>query len=63
MRTADTGTDTDDLEDLDDPALIAYWAGVRGRLALTPRDDPRHAEVKLLYDAALAEYRRRVATS
>ena len=41
--------------------LITHWADARRRLALTPKDDPRHAEVKQAYDAALAEYRRRVA--
>jgi hypothetical protein len=52
-----------DLADLDDPALIAHWASARTVLALTPRDDPGYAEVRQLYDSALAEYRRRMATS
>ena len=56
----DTATDSSDLADMDDPALITHWAGVRSRLALTPRNDPHHAEVKRAYDAALAEYRRRL---
>jgi len=59
MGTADTATDTSDLEEMDDPALITHWAGVRSKLALTPKSDPRHAEIKQAYDAALAEYRRR----
>jgi hypothetical protein len=60
MRT-DTGADAGDLAEMDDPALIAHWAGIRSMLALTPRDDPRHAEVKRAYDAARVEYRRRAA--
>jgi hypothetical protein len=51
-----------DLAGLDDPALIAHWASTRTALALTARDDPGHAEVKRRYDAALAEYRRRVGS-
>lgn len=54
-------TDTSDLADMDDPELIAHWAAVRNELALTPRDSPRHASIKATYDAALAEYRRRVS--
>jgi hypothetical protein len=50
----------DDLADLDDPALIAHWASARSALALTPRDDPGRGAIKAAYDAALAEYRRRV---
>jgi hypothetical protein len=61
MRTAGTTTETSDLTELDDPAFITHWAGVRGKLALTPKDDPSYAEAKLLYDAALNEYRKRVA--
>jgi hypothetical protein len=57
----DMASDTGDLAAMDDPALITHWASVRSQLALTPKDDPRHAEVKAAYDAALAEYRRRVA--
>jgi len=53
-------TDTE-LAEMDDPAFIAHWADARRRLALTPRNDPRHVEVKQAYDAALAEYRRRLA--
>jgi hypothetical protein len=55
-----TATDTADLAQMDDPALITHWAAVRSELALTPKDAPGHAEVKRAYDAALAEYRRRV---
>jgi hypothetical protein len=61
MRTADPAIDFRDLTELDDPALITHWADVRRKLALTPKDDPNHAGAKLAYDAALAEYRRRVA--
>jgi predicted thioredoxin/glutaredoxin len=62
MGTAELTAESD-LAHLDDPALIAHWASARTALALTPRDDPGHAEVKAAYDAVLAEYRRRVATS
>jgi hypothetical protein len=61
MHSADTGTDTADLAAMDDPALITHWADARRRLALTPKAAPGHAEAKRTYDAALAEYRRRVA--
>ena len=54
-------SDTADLAAMDDPDLIRHWADVRTRLALTSKDSPHHAEVKAMYDAALAEYRRRVA--
>jgi len=53
--------DTTDLAEMDDPALITHWAAARSKLALTPKDSPRHAAVKAAYDAALAEYRRRTA--
>ena len=56
-----TAAHTSDLAEMDDPALISHWADVRSKLALTPQGDPRHAEVKRAYDAALAEYRRRAA--
>jgi hypothetical protein len=56
-------TDTSELAELGDPALIAHWASVRTALALTPKENPRHAEIKRAYDAALAEYRRRVAVA
>jgi hypothetical protein len=58
----DTATDTADLAAMDDPALITHWAAVRSQLALTPKDSPHHVAVKAAYDAALAEYRRRIAT-
>lgn len=60
MHAADTGTDATDLAAMDDPALITQWAAARSELALTPKDSPRHAAVKAAYDAARAEYRRRV---
>jgi hypothetical protein len=60
MGIADAATDTG-LTGMDDPALITHWASARSELALTPKDSPRHAKVKATYDAALAEYRRRVA--
>jgi hypothetical protein len=56
-----TGTiDASELARMDDPAFIRHWSEARSKLALTPKDSPRHAEVKRAYDAALAEYRRRV---
>jgi hypothetical protein len=61
MHTADRDTDASDLAAMDDPALITHWAAVRSELALTPKGSPRHVVVKAAYDAALAEYRRRVA--
>jgi hypothetical protein len=57
----DIATDTSDLAAIDDPALITHWAAIRSELALTPKDRPRYGEIKAAYDAALAEYRRRVA--
>jgi hypothetical protein len=48
------------LGELDDPALIAYWAAVRNQLALTPSSSPKHPEIKRCYDAAASEYRRRM---
>lgn len=54
-------TDATDLAGMGDPDLIRHWADVRTRLALTRKDSPEHAEVKRAYDAALAEYRRRLA--
>jgi len=54
-------TDSADLAEMDDPALITHWAAVRSELALTPRTSPRHGEIKTAYDAALSEYRRRIA--
>jgi hypothetical protein len=45
---------------MDDPTFIRHWSEARSKLALTPKDSPRHAEVKRAYEAALAEYRRRV---
>jgi hypothetical protein len=53
-------TDTADLAEMDDPAFIRHWAETRRTLTLTPKGDPRHAEVKQAYDAALIEYRRRI---
>jgi len=49
-----------DLRGLSDPQLIAHWAAVRTRLALTRADEPEHAVIKRLYDDALTEYRRRI---
>ena len=60
MRTAGTTSDND-LARLDNPALITHWARVRAELALTPKTSGRHAIVKAVYDAARAEYRRRLA--
>jgi hypothetical protein len=48
------------LQELDDPAFITYWAAVRNQLALTPESSPGHAETKRRYDAAVSEYRRRI---
>jgi hypothetical protein len=49
-----------DLGELADPEFFAYWADVRNRVAVTRLGTPEHAEVKQLYDAVLAEYRRRM---
>jgi len=49
-----------DLQGLSDPQLIAHWAAVRTRLALSRADEPEHAGIKRLYDDALSEYRRRI---
>jgi hypothetical protein len=64
MQAADTDRETDarDLAAMDDPALIAHWAAVRSQLALTSRGSRRRGEIKAAYDAALAEYRRRLTT-
>jgi hypothetical protein len=48
------------LAGLDDAAFFAYWAATRTRLSLTPVTSPGHCAIKAEYDAALAEYRRRM---
>jgi hypothetical protein len=60
MTASELTTDTSDLAGMNDPDLTRHWSKARSKLALTPKDDPRHAEVKQAYDAALGEYRRRV---
>lgn len=44
------------LRELGDPEFFTQWAAVRASLAYAPRD----AEVKRSYDAAKAEFRRRI---
>jgi hypothetical protein len=53
-------TDATDLAELDDPSLVQHWAKVRSQLALTPKDDPRHADLAREYAAARAEFARRL---
>jgi hypothetical protein len=49
-----------DLRELPDPEFITLWASLRTRLALTPAGSPGHPELKTRYDAAKAEYQRRI---
>jgi hypothetical protein len=49
-----------DLRALSDPELITQWAAVRNLLCRTPESKPEHREIKQQYDAAVAEYRRRI---
>ena len=49
-----------DLRELHDPEFITVWASLRARLALTPAGTPGHPEIKRRYDAARAEYQRRL---
>lgn len=53
-------TQLPNLQELDDPALIAYWAAARHQLALTPLRSPEHPDIKRRYDAAASEYKRRI---
>jgi hypothetical protein len=63
-RQADTGPaqagHDSDLRELSDPEFFARWAEVRQRYAVTPKSSPGHPESKQDYDAAVAEYRRRM---
>ena len=63
----DTRADADEttggprsLRELPDPEFIALWASLRGRLALTPAGNSGHPEIKRRYEAARAEFRRRL---
>ena len=58
--TDKTAADYGSLGELPDPEFIALWAGLRGRLALTPAGSPGHSEIKSQYEAAKAEFRRRL---
>jgi hypothetical protein len=49
-----------ELRELPDPEFITVWASLRARLALTPARSPGPPEIKSRYDAAKAEYRRRL---
>lgn len=48
------------LRKLSDPEFFTQWTAVRNRLFSTPKDKPEHCEIKRLYDAVAAEYRRRI---
>lgn len=54
-------TSAEHLQELSDPEFFTHWTALRTRLALTPKGKPGHAETKARYDAASAEYRRRMA--
>jgi hypothetical protein len=56
----ETAADPGRLRELPDPEFIAVWASLRGQLARTPAGHPGHPEIKNRYDAAKAEYRRRL---
>ena len=49
-----------DLRELPDPEFITLWSALRARLALAPAGSPGHPELKTRYDAAKAEYQRRL---
>jgi Bacterial regulatory proteins, gntR family/Helix-turn-helix domain len=53
------GPGTGELRNLSDPEFFTRWAAVRNLLFSTPGDKPERREVKHLYDAVSAEYRRR----
>jgi hypothetical protein len=56
----ETAGDPHRLRELPDPEFIALWASLRGRLALTPAGNSGHPEIKRRYEAAKAEFRRRL---
>lgn len=56
----ETAADRDNLRELPDPEFITLWASLRGRLARTPAGSPGHPEIKSRYEAAKAEFRRRL---
>jgi hypothetical protein len=56
----ETAGDPRSLRELPDPEFIALWASLRGRLAQTPAGKSGHPEIKSRYDAAKAEYHRRL---
>ena len=49
----------DALQELDDPDFFRYWAELRHRIAIGGKSVP--SELKRRYEAASAEYRRRLA--
>ena len=49
-----------DLREISDPEFFTRWAAIRSLLFSTPTGNPEHSEVKRLYDAVAAEYRRRI---
>jgi hypothetical protein len=57
----ETAADPASLRELPDPEFITLWAALRGRLAVTPAGNAGHPEIKRQYDAAKAEYARRLA--
>ncbi len=56
----ETAADHASLRELPDPEFIALWASLRDRLTRTPTGSPGHPEIKSRYDAAKAEFRRRL---
>jgi hypothetical protein len=56
----DAAADPGSLRELSDPQFITVWAILRGRLATMPAGTAAHREIKRAYDAAQAEYRRRL---
>jgi hypothetical protein len=57
---AAVNTSAEKLQELSDPEFFAHWAAVRNRVLSTPKGRPEHREVRRRYDAAAAEYRRRI---
>jgi hypothetical protein len=56
----ETPADLGSLRELSDPQFITVWATLRGRLATMPAGTAGHLEIKRAYDAAQAEYHRRL---
>jgi hypothetical protein len=57
----DTTADPGNLRELPDPDFIIVWSDLRLRLALTPVSSSAHPEIKSQYDAAKAEFLRRLS--